>query len=349
MEKRGIQLPEELSHYTKKDDDNAFIYHWREKTDQEKILLVMADAVSLIKLCDGCFDDTSEYQLLIRMLKEQIIIDDNGSRRLRKREEKENASKVLLNPSDPEATFRKKAGEQHRGYVGNIVESTNENGSIVTEYAYEPNIHSDSQFGLEYIESQPIYKEPVTLVADGAYGSEHATAKAKEHNIRFISTNFTGIKPDDIYCDFLFSKDGKTLLQCANGHIPFACQYDSGNDRTVAYFSTECCEQCAYKDRCKPRFLKAKVRKEVSWKAVKRAEQLRYMQTEEFKSYSHFRNGVESIPSLLRRKYRVDKIPTHGKLLTKLHFGFKIAALNFQKLLAFSNGIDIDCPKRKLA
>lgn len=51
------------------------------------------------------------------------------------------------------------------------------------------------------------------------------------------------------------------------------------------------------------------------------------MKTEEFSKYARFRNGVEAIPSLLRRRYHVDKIPTHGKNRTRFHFGFKIAAL----------------------
>lgn len=77
------------------------------------------------ELCDktGDFDDTSEYQLLIRLLKERTIIDDDGSRRLRKKEEVENPSEVLINPSDPEATFRYKAGGKNLGYVANVIET----------------------------------------------------------------------------------------------------------------------------------------------------------------------------------------------------------------------------------
>ena len=58
---------------------------------------------------------TSEYQLLIRLLKEQTTFNDDGNRRLREKNEKEDPSKVLINPSDPEATFRKKAGTKHIG------------------------------------------------------------------------------------------------------------------------------------------------------------------------------------------------------------------------------------------
>lgn len=67
----------------------------------ERTIVVMHDAEKLIELCDqtGDLDDTSEYQFLIRLLKERTIIDGDGTRRLRKKEEVENPSEVLLNPS----------------------------------------------------------------------------------------------------------------------------------------------------------------------------------------------------------------------------------------------------------
>ena len=55
-------------------------------------------------------------------------------------------STMLQNPSDPEATFRNKAGKEHRGYAANLEESVGADGSVVTEYQYEQNNHSDSQF-----------------------------------------------------------------------------------------------------------------------------------------------------------------------------------------------------------
>ena len=169
------------------------------------------------------------------------------------------------------------------------------------------------------------------------------------HNLKLITTNFTGRKPEEIYADFKFSDDGHFLLECINGCMPSECNYDAGNDRSVTYFKTEECSSCPYKDRCRPRFLKTRVRKEVSWKSVGRAKQLQYMKTEEFSKYARFRNGVEAIPSLLRRRYHVDKILTHGKNRTRFHFGFKIAALDFQKLLDYINSLDNCAPKIETA
>ena len=260
MNERGTKIPDEQHHYIEKDDYNKCIYHKRDMDATERTIVVMKDADILIKICDstGDFDDTSEYQLLIRLLKERTIIDDDGS----------------------------------------------------------------------------------FLVVDGAYSGEKNSRLASEHNLKLVTTNFTGRKPDEIYADFVFTEDGKYLIKCKNDCNPEECSYDPGNDRSVAYFQRSNCEECPYRERCQPRFLKTRVRKEVSWKSVGRAKQLQYMQTEEFSEYAKFRNGVEAIPSLLRRRYHVDKIPVHGKKRTRLFFGFKIAALDFQKLLDYINSLN---------
>ena len=339
MQQRDIKIPDAQHHYIEKDDYNRFIYHRREEDDLERTVTVMHDGEKLLQLCGGDLDDTSEYQLLIRLLKEQTIFDDDGSRRLREKKEKEDPSKVLLNPADPEATFRKKAGAKHRGYVGNIVESVGVNGSIITDYAYEQNIYSDSHFLQDYLSNQPVYEEPVILVADGAYGGENNVSAAMEHHIRLVTTNFTSKKPADIFADFLFNEDGTQLLECIQGKHPTYTYYDERNDRCNAHFCLEDCVVCPYQKECNPRFQKSYALRELSWKAVNRAKQLRYMKTEEFGKLAHFRNGIESIPSLLRRRYHVDRIPTHGKKQTRFYFGFKIGAINFQKLLDYYNSL----------
>ena len=269
MNERGTKIPDEQHHYIEKDDYNKCIYHKRNMDATERTITVMKDADILIKICDstGDFDDTSEYQLLIRLLKERTIIDDDGS----------------------------------------------------------------------------------FLVVDGAYSGEKNSRLASEHNLKLVTTNFTGRKPDEIYADFVFTEDGKYLIKCKNDCNPEECSYDPGNDRSVAYFQRSNCEECPYRERCQPRFLKTRVRKEVSWKSVGRAKQLQYMQTEEFSEYAKFRNGVEAIPSLLRRRYHVDKIPVHGKNRTRLFFGFKIAALNFQKLLDYINNLDSYASNEEIA
>ena len=61
----------------------------------------------------------------------------------------------------------------------------------------------------------------------------------------------------------------------------------------------------------------------------------RFRKTWQFEFLSRVRNGVETVPSILRRRYHIDTMPVRGKIRTKHMFGFKIGALNFRKLLKY--------------
>ena len=69
-------------------------------------------------------------------------------------------------------------------------------------------------------------------------------------------------------------------------------------------------------------------------------EAMRRKDDEAMKLIGRIRNGVETVPSILRRKYRVDTMPVRGKLKTKVFFGFKMFALNFSKLWLYERGLE---------
>lgn len=94
----------------------------------------------------------------------------------------------------------------------------------------------------DYLENQDNFSNDSFIVADGAYSGEGNARLASEHNLKLVTTNFTGKKPDEIYTDFVFSEDGHYLLKCKNGCTPEECIYDPSNDRSVAYFKTCECE-----------------------------------------------------------------------------------------------------------
>ena len=57
------------------------------------------------------------------------------------------------------------------------------------------------------------------------------------------------------------------------------------------------------------------------------------LSTEEYKLLSKKRNGVEGIPSVLRRKYDVDHIPVTGLVRSKIWYSFKIGAINAKRVI----------------
>lgn len=96
-------------------------------------------------------------------------------------------------------------------------------------------------------------------------------------------------------------------------------------------FKRSLCEECPYKEKCKPKMLKRVCRKRVSLNANQRAKQQQFRSTEEFTKMSNFRYGVEAIPSLLSRKYNIHHMPVRGLTRSKFFFGCKIGAMNFKK------------------
>ena len=341
MQKNEDNIPEGLEHYCEADDQNKVIYHMRSENTDDKIKTVLEDASLLLHKCKGAYDESSEYQLLVRVINEQATKDTEGNLLLKSKDDETLNSSILQNPSDPDATYRFKSGKEHRGYVANLVETVDENGSIITGYSYEQNIHSDNAFLKESLNSiAGTEGDEITLVTDGSYGGTENIELAKENHVNLVTTNMQGRKSAEIYADFIFSEDGKRVLKCAGGQTPITNKFNPQTEQYRITLNRAKCNQCPYKDQCKPKFNKNKTALVISWKSTERAKQQKYMKSEKFKEHARFRNGVESLPSIIRRRYYADKMPVRGKLKTKLFFGFKVAALNFQKLFNFENSLD---------
>lgn len=71
----------------------------------------------------------------------------------------------------------------------------------------------------------------------------------------------------------------------------------------------------------------------VSEKVYNTATQREKMHESEYIKLANKRAGIEGIPSVLRRRNKIDTMPIRGLLRSKLWVGFKIAAYNFKKLL----------------
>ena len=215
-------LPEELKHYAQADDRNRVIYHNRSEETSEKIAAILKDAVTLKELCGSRYDESSSYQLLLRVLKEQTVQNEDGTLRLRTKEDGGMDAAILQNPADPDATYREKAGKQNRGYAANVVEAAGEAGSIVTDYQYEKNTCSDSQFMKDYLEKEEAHQEQATVVADGAYSGRTNEEMASEKNVQLVTTNLTGREAEDIAADFEFNEEGTKVEKCAGALNPKA-------------------------------------------------------------------------------------------------------------------------------
>jgi hypothetical protein len=248
-------------------------------------------------------------------------------------------SSVLQNPSDPDATYRIKAGKQHRGYVANITEAVNGNGSVITNYQYDINTRSDSSFIKETIENATISKETVAVIADGAYSGEDIQELASLKNIGVLTTGLTGRKPKEILSEFTLSDNSESVISCPAGHEPKSSSYISQTGLIRVSFLREKCAQCPHREECNPVLKKRTALMYISVASRSKALAQKNMQDDEVRQLiGRIRNGVETVPSIIRNKYGVDHMPVRGKLKTKQFFGFKVAAFNFIKMFRFIQG-----------
>ena len=157
-----------------------------------------------------------------RVLKEQTVVEESGTRRLKTKEDGAMGFQILQNPSDLDATYREKEGKQNRGYTANIVET---------------------------VESMEKTEEPTVLITDGAYSGRDNT------NAAIISTRLDN-------AGYHFQKTNVKTVHTVTSATP-SCSKD---------------------------------------------------QTEKYKELSRIRNGVETIPSILWRKYQIDHMPVRGLL-----------------------------------
>lgn len=327
-----------LYDYTDPNNRNRVVYHDRTTSQDEKLRKIIQDAVRILPKCKEDYGQTDDYQLLQRAIDEQT--KDNGSgTRVPKTKEDGMSSDILQNPSDPDATYRKKAGRSHRGYSANIVETVDEKGSVITDYQYDVNTHSDASFIKEYLENESKTDEPSVLITDGAYASEEIVDRAAQKNIKLMTTGLLGRKPRKILGQFILDESGKNIVRCPAGNTPKSSNYMKQTDSIRISFYKDQCTNCPYQKECHPDIKSRTAALVIPLKSRRRiVESLEVMDDKIRTQIGRIRNGVETVPSIIRNKHLVDKMPVRGKLRTKQFFGFKIAALNVSKLIRHLQG-----------
>lgn len=331
------KVSEQMKHYADPNDYNRIFYHQRNDDMDAIIQTLLTDSEFLLEVCKTDFEEVTEYQIFVRCLSDQTVVE-NEKRRLRTKEDGTMNSLALQNPSDPDATYRNKSGKLYRGYAANIEETVGKNGSVVTDYQYDKNTHTDSLFLQESLSAMEKFEEEIILITDGGYDGQDNIALAKEKNVRLVTTALIGKEAPDALADFEFNEDGTRLLKCAAGHEPVSQSFTKITRQCRVSFDRNHCAGCPYQEQCRPKIYKKVVTFITSKNASNRAKSQRYMQSEEFSHLARLRNGVETIPANIRKNYHLDKLP-RGKQRGKFFFGSKIAALNFRKLFGFRKGL----------
>ena len=336
-------IPESCLSYLDKGHKNETIYKTRDKDSESKLDFLLKQSQMLYQAAlesDSEISETEEFKLLKRMLGEQTDhddFDDLDPDNIEAKDAKELDSDILQNPSDPDATYRFKYGD-NTGYTANVVEVFDGDNSIIKNYDFKENIYSDQKFSADTIDDlakETSLDTPLKMIVDGAYFTIDLAKKAVAKGIELIPGQLTGRKQSESKMSYgkTFNLDEDNLVtSCVNGEEPFYSNYDAEKDVCTAKFSKKVCAACNLKEECRIQFQKkantARFDKDRYLRDIYRNR----MKTDEFIELTNQRAGVEGLPSVFRRFYNVDSMPVRGKVRSKLYFGFKVLASNVKKL-----------------
>ena len=244
----------------------------------------------------------------------------------------------LQNPSEPDATYRRKGNKRSTGYVLNTVEARDldKKISMIVHHERRPNIVSDVELGQNAVKSD--LKGVKVLASDGAFYAKETALLAEENGltVSFSALNGKPADPDKIGADqFTISTDGNQILACPLGVKPLKSKYDRKKEQFSAKFAKETCATCPNLGSC---IVKEQRRAYAVSFSLKKLTADRYrslLGTERYQALADFRAGVEGVPSVLRRAYDIDGPPVRGLVPTSIWDHFKVMAYNFRSYYSY--------------
>jgi hypothetical protein len=200
------------------------------------------------------------YQVLRRVFQEHFHVDEAA---LRPKAGEELTASSLQSPDDWEATYRRKRGEEHWGYVANVTETCNPENEmqLIAKVQTEPNNTDDAVMLNKALPGLKERTDVDEMHTDGGYNSPDVDRTMRELGIEQIQTAIRGRKPSfeklnlDAFAWELDDDGRPGAVTCPHGQ---RAEVTPGRkeDRYRAAFEAAGCEGCPCLDSCRSEPLK---------------------------------------------------------------------------------------------
>lgn len=332
-------LPECLHHYLDDSDENAVIYHNKGEKKVEKLQGMLNDSLKIKELLKG-YEDFEEYNLLERMISDQGILGEDNT--ITPKEDKDIEGSSMQSPLYPFATCRKKYGF-HIGDSCCLTEATNGSGAnLLIEVLYDKNTRSDDEFMLEHLRRRDSNGPMEVCSCDAGFFSMNTAHAGENANTILVPSALKGSLPQPLMAEFEMDSKGEAILQCPAGHapIPGTQKYNSDTGEVIAKFDKCTCQACPFADKCPAREQVKAFTVNVSQAKIDLASYVAAVDSEEYKEYASFRNGIESVPSVMRRMYGFDTLRSMNVSLRREKIFGSSINYNVKKLIAYRKDRD---------
>ena len=333
LNKLNKNIDEEFKAYLEEDNSTEVLYRTKEAEIGGKLTLLLNHSIKLYNdnKDDADINCTEEFNQLKRLIDDQY--DSTNSK---PKDGKDIKPTSLQTPYDAKATYRYKY-QGNVGYVGNVVETVDQEKelSLITYWSVAPNIKSDTEFMEEIIDAKE-GEDVVTEITDAAYISAELIEKAGAKNIILHPTDLTDKKDTKETNLSKFEIDeNNNITKCPNEIVPTATNYNNEKNKITAEFDKHDCATCSQRDKCPIVELKRKNKLSTTIGQIKYAQLKENRNLDEYKEISKLRSAIEGIPSILRRKYRIDERPTKGVSYLKMVFSTSILSINIKRIAKY--------------
>jgi hypothetical protein len=324
---RVQRMLDEVDQQRYADDFSAYIkgssgqYIYRIKGEQygEHIQRVGELMHKLLAELAGKYADEPAYQVLDRVFKEHFV---NEETTLRAKAGEELSAASLQSPDDWEATYRRKRGEDHIGYVANVTETCNPNNpfQLIVKVQTESNNTDDATMLAEALPDLKARTDVDEMHTDGGYNSPDVDEVMREHQAKQIQTAIRGRKPaeeklglEDFKWQTNTDADQPQAVICPGGQ---QAQVTTGRKegRYRAAFEMSDCENCLLRTECPTHQLKRRPENVLRFSQQNLDLALRRQRSANARaSKQNLRSAVEAIVRAVKHPFGNGKVPVRGK------------------------------------
>ena len=268
--------------------------------------------------------DRTTFKQLVRVFNEQCTVEE---KRVKIREKA--GSRVLQNPSDPDAAYD---GLKGPGYQVQIAETcTDGDVQLITAVIPQTAAEIDCESVL------PIFRDlqdtglvPEVMLCDAAYGSDANVQNCKAQEVELISpVNRSRRNDGKMHVDdFDIDPFTECVRRCPAGHAPLQSTHDRSKGKTRSIFDGALCKACTNLARC-PAKGKGIRRTFYHTPAQRRnAERLKKEQTTAFRSVYSKRAGIEGTFSRIKSCLGLHRLRVRGSKSVFMALFLKLAGWN---------------------
>ena len=268
--------------------------------------------------------DRTTFKQLVRVFNEQCTVEE---KRVKIKEKA--GSRVLQNPSDPDATYD---GLKGPGYQAQVAETCTDGDvqlitAVIPQTAAEPDCEAVLPVCRDLHEKGLV---PEIMLCDAAYGSDANVQNCKAKEVELISpVNRSRRNDGKMHVDdFDIDPVTECVRRCPAGHAPLQSTYDPSSGKTRSIFDGTLCRACPNLAQC-PTTGKGNRRTFRHTPAQRRnAERLKKEETPAFRSVYSKRAGIEGTFSRIKSCLGLHRLRVRGSKPVFMALFLKLAGWN---------------------